>query len=108
MPKGGTMSKKLTRHVCARVAVPATAAKAAVPVADEPAVAVVKTGATFVPVSVTGSGFGLPGAGAAVVLTDSGLTIPSTDPSIAVWNDRQVVVKLAPSIVGAALRVQTA
>jgi len=68
--------------------------------AHSPALAVRTTGSTFLALSVTGEGFGTPEPGARVHVTGVrseapvALDIPSTDSSLFVWRDVQVVLKL--------------
>src|SRR5262249_2359661 len=76
------------------------------PVAYAPALAIADP--SLVAVSVTGSGFGSPAAGpqAEVTTGSSVLTIASTDRAVLRWTDRQVVLKVAPTVPSAAVRVR--
>lgn len=81
----------------------------AMPVAFGPATAIRKTGASLVPMSVSGSGFGMPISGSSVVVQSGAttLTIPATDSSVALWSDRQVVVEVAASLTNATMSITT-
>ena len=72
------------------------------PYAFSPALAVTKSGEPFMPLSLSGTGFGLPHPQAWLFVSVPGqnmLFFSSSDPNIAVWNDKQIVVKLPPSTV---------
>src|SRR5262249_11830707 len=74
------------------------------PVVYAPALAIADP--SLVAVSVTGSGFGSPAAGSQAEVTtgSSVLTIASTDRAVLRWTDRQVVLKVAPTVTSAAVR----
>ncbi|MCW5889237.1 MAG: hypothetical protein KIT14_01655 [bacterium] len=83
------------------------AAGATIPVVHEPVTAVVKSGAAFVPVSITGWGLG-PETGSEVdVISSLGTTtLGASHADIVLWNDRQVVVKISPSLTNLSVRVR--
>jgi streptogramin lyase len=81
--------------------------------AFRPAFAVSHAGSTFLAVSLTGTGFGAPGAGSFVLVrgvagtTFVSLLVPSQDPSVVVWDDEYVVVKVQPDLLRVHVGVQT-
>lgn len=82
-------------------------ASATIPVVHEPVTAIVKSGATFVPVSITGWGLG-PETGSEVdVVSASGTTTLGTSHAdVVLWNDRQIVVKISPTLESVSMRVR--
>lgn len=69
----------------------------AAPTTYHPALAI--TDPTFNAVSVTGTGFGAPGAASSVTLAVGGTTtvVPSTDREVLSWTEGQIVVKALPT-----------
>jgi streptogramin lyase len=83
------------------------------PQAFKPAFAIQRAGSAFLALSLTGSGFGAPSATSFVQVRATSiagaawLVVPSTDPSIVLWSDQHVVVKVPPDLSRARIAVQT-
>ena len=74
------------------------------PKLQTPALAVTHAGSTFIALSLTGSGFGMPGAGSYIEVRGWVGSVPTVqlvdamDPDAVVWNDVHVVAKIRPDL----------
>jgi streptogramin lyase len=77
----------------------------ATPTAYHPALAI--TDPTLNAISLTGTGFGAPGAGSWVTLTDGATDteLPSMDRDVLLWTEGQIVVKVLPAAYPATIAV---